>query len=157
MSRYGAKVLHYQGVQTARRYGITLVCRHNRAPFVTGTVIGADVTSGGGIVLNTHSRVLGYSTAAEADVAHRTFAAEGIDTIRLPGSPTLAVVGGYLDIDQFHRAHDLPQARTLGIPVTSIAGTRATTHTATDPSMARELAQRLHEDLSQTRSDEMAR
>ncbi|WP_055490390.1 aspartate kinase [Streptomyces sp. TP-A0356] len=147
MSLYGAKVLHRRSVRTARQHGITLVCRHNREPFRTGTVISSVGAPAASVVLNTKSQALAYDTAAQADHAHSVFHAEGIDTVRLEGEPHLAVVGGYLDIELFHRTQDLPQPRVLGIPVTEITGARATTHIAADPEQARQLAQKLHDAL----------
>lgn len=147
MSLYGAKVLHRRSVRTAKRHGITLVCRHNRAPFPTGTVIstvGAPATS---VVLNTKSRVLAYRTATQADHAHSVFHTEGIDTVRLEDGPHLAIIGGYLDIDHFHRAHSLPRAHVLGIPVTEITGSQAITYIAPGLQQAQELAQKLHDAL----------
>ncbi|MFJ8142962.1 aspartate kinase [Streptomyces sp. NPDC096013] len=147
MSLYGAKVLHRRSVRTARQHGIKLVCRHNRAPFTAGTVISGDGAPASGIVLNTRSQVLGYDTEAQADLAHSVFHTEGVDTVRLEDGPHLVVVGGYLDINRFQRLHDLPEARVLGIPVTEITGTRATTHIAADAEHARQLAQKLHDAL----------
>ncbi|MHC3471048.1 amino acid kinase family protein [Streptomyces sp. 7R007] len=147
MSLYGAKVLHRRSVRTAKQHGITLVCRHNRAPFRVGTVIGGDGGPAAGVVANTKSTILAYATAADADLAHSVFHTEGIDTVRLEDGPHLMVVGGYLDIDRFHRLHDLPRARSVGIPVTEITGSRATTHIAADAEQARWLAQKLHDAL----------
>jgi aspartate kinase len=150
MSLYGAKVLHRRSVRTARQHGITLVCRHNRAPFTSGTVISNEGGPTAGVVANTRSKVLGYATAAQADLAHSVFHTEGIDTVRLEDGPHLVVVGGYLDIDRFQRVHDLPEARVVGIPVTEIIGSRATTHIAADPEEARHLAQKLHDGLPES-------
>ncbi|MDQ0404330.1 MULTISPECIES: aspartate kinase [unclassified Streptomyces] len=147
MSLYGAKVLHRRSVRTAKQHGITLVCRHNRAPFPSGTVIGSEGGPAVGVVLNTKSQVLAYDTAAQADLAHSVFHTEGIDTVRLEDGPHLVVVGGYLDIERFQRLHELPAGRALGIPVTEITGSRATTHIADDPEQARQLAQKLHDAL----------
>ncbi|MFB7497688.1 aspartate kinase [Streptomyces sp. NPDC056161] len=147
MSLYGAKVLHRRSVRTAKQHGIVLVCRHNRAPFPSGTVIGGDGAPAAGVVANTRSEVLAYDTAAAADLAHSVFHAEGIDTVRLEDGPHLVVVGGYLDVGRFQRMHDLPEARIVGIPVTEIIGSRATTHLAADAEQARQLAQKLHEAL----------
>ncbi|GAA0917348.1 aspartate kinase [Streptomyces thermoalcalitolerans] len=147
MSLYGAKVLHRRSVRTAKQHGITLVCRHNRPPFPAGTVISGKGAPAAGVVANTRSKVLAYATAAEADLAHSVFHAEGIDTVRIEDGPHLVVVGGYLDIDRFQRVHGLPQARVVGIPVTEITGSRATTHIADDAEQARQLAQKLHDAL----------
>ncbi|MFI7344766.1 aspartate kinase [Streptomyces sp. NPDC049936] len=147
MSLYGAKVLHRRSVRTAKQHGITLVCRHNRAPFPSGTVIGSEGGPATGVVLNTKSQVLAYDTAAQADLAHSVFHAEGVDTVRLEDGPHLVVVGGYLDIEHFQRAHQLPAGRVLGIPVTEITGSRATTHIADDAEQAHRLAQKLHDAL----------
>ncbi|MFI6210266.1 aspartate kinase [Streptomyces sp. NPDC051041] len=147
MSLYGAKVLHRRSVRTARQHGITLVCRLNRPPFSSGTVISREGSPSASVVLNTRSRVIGYATEAQADRAHSVFHAEGIDTVRLEDGPHLMVVGGYLDIERFHRTHDLPQARVLGIPVTEIVGSRATTHVVADAEQARRLSQKLHDEL----------
>ncbi|MBG0854629.1 aspartate kinase [Streptomyces spinoverrucosus] len=150
MSRYGAKVLHRRSVRTAKQHGITLVCRHNRSPFPSGTVISAEGGPAAGVVLNTKSSVLAYDTAAQADLAHSVFHTENVDTVRLEDGPHLVIVGGYLDIEHFQRAHNLPEGRVLGIPVTEITGSRATTHIAADPEEARDLAQKLHDALPET-------
>ncbi|MDF3301133.1 amino acid kinase family protein [Streptomyces tropicalis] len=147
LSLHGAKVLHRRSVRTAKQHGIRLVCRLNRAPFSSGTVISAEGGPAAGVVLNTKSTVLAHASAAEADRAHSVFHTEGIDTVRLEDGPHLVVVGGYLDIDRFQREHGLPPARELGIPVTEIVGSRVTTHIAADPGQARELAQKLHDAL----------
>ncbi|MDT0446959.1 aspartate kinase [Streptomyces sp. DSM 41886] len=147
MSLYGAKVLHRRSVRTAKQHGITLVCRHNRAPFPSGTVIGSTGAPTASVVLNTKSTVLAYDTTAQANRAHSVFHTEGIDTVRLEDGPHLIIVGGYLDIERCQRTHDLPRARALGIPVTEITGSRAITHIADEPEQARRLAQKLHDAL----------
>lgn len=95
-------------------------------------------------MLNTESRVLGYRTDAQADHAHGVLGTEGVDTVRLTGGPQLAVIGGHRDLDRLHRADDLPEGEVLGVPVTEITGTRATTRIARDPEEAVRLARRLH-------------
>ncbi|CAL9423699.1 amino acid kinase family protein [Streptomyces sp. enrichment culture] len=147
MSLYGAKVLHRRSVRTAQQHGITLICRHNKAPFASGTVISAEGAPATGVVANTRSTVLAYATETDADRAHSVFHSEGVDTVRLEDGPHLAVVGGYLDIDHFQQVHQLPRARDMGVLVAEITGSRATTHIAADADQARALARKLHADL----------
>lgn len=147
MSLYGAKVLHRRSVRTAKQHGITLICRHNRAPFASGTVISGKGAPAAGVVANTRSKVLAYGTETDADRAHSVFHSEGVDTVRLEDGPHLAVVGGYLDIDHFQQVHQLPHAREVGVLVTEINGSRATTHIADDAEHARALARKLHDAL----------
>ncbi|WP_446047175.1 amino acid kinase family protein [Streptomyces olivaceus] len=147
MSLYGAKVLHRRSVRTAQQHGITLICRHNKAPFASGTVISGEGAPAAGIVANTRSRVLSYATDVDADRAHSVFHSEGIDTVRLEDGPHLAVVGGYLDIDHFQQTHGLPHTRDVGVLVTEITGSRATTYIADDAEQARALARKLHDAL----------
>ncbi|MCZ0985632.1 aspartate kinase [Streptomyces diastatochromogenes] len=147
MARYGTRVLHRPCVRAAEEYGVALVRRRNRAPYPAGTRIGATGVRAAAVVLNTESRVLGYRTDAQADHAHGVLGTEGVDTVRLPGGPQLAVIGGQRDLDRLHRVDDLPEAEVLGVPVTEITGTRATTRIARDPEEAVRLARRLHDAL----------
>ena len=147
MARYGARVLHRPCVRAAEEHGVTLVRRRNRAPYQAGTLIGDTGVRAAAVVLNTESRVLGYRTDAQADHAHGVLGTEGVDTVRLTGGPHLAVIGGHRDLDRLHRVDDLPEAEILGVPVTEITGTRATTRIAHDPEEAVRLAQRLHDTL----------
>lgn len=146
LSAHGAKVLHARSVKAAKQYGITLVCRVNRPPFRTGTVIGPEGAPVAGVVLNERSRVLAFATAEEADKAHSVFRSEGVETVRLEGGAHIAVIGGYLDLEGFLDQHGLPRPQLLGIPVTQIQGSQVTTHIAEDAAAARQLAQRLHDD-----------
>ncbi len=147
MSLHGAKVLHRRAVRTAKKHGITLVCRRNRAPYEEGTVIGPEGAPAAAVILNRHSRVLAYADAADADRAHSIFHTQGVDTVRLEDGPHLALIGGYLDLDHFQRQHGLPESRPVGIPVAEITGSRVTTHIAADDIEAQELAQKLHDSL----------
>ncbi|MBF9068083.1 amino acid kinase family protein [Streptacidiphilus fuscans] len=147
MSLYGAKVLHRRSIQLARRHGISIVCRLNRAPFTTGTVIGAVGAGESAVVLNDRSLVLEYASDAEADHVHSVFHAEGVDSVRLATGAQVAVIGGYLDLAEFQRRNRLPDGQVRGIPVTEVHGAHPITHVAPDVDAAERLAQSLHDAL----------
>lgn len=148
LSLHGAKVLHRRAVRLAQQHGIAIVCRHNRAPFPAGTTISAVGSPTEAVIVNRRSVVLGYQDDAQADLAHAAFHAQGVDTTRLEGAPQVAVIGGYLDLEEFQRRHHLPPARVEGIPVCEVHGSRVTTHLAPDEYEAVVLAQRLHDDIA---------
>ncbi|MFJ6786908.1 amino acid kinase family protein [Streptomyces angustmyceticus] len=146
MSHQGAKMLHHRSVRLAEQHGITLVCRHNKAPFTPGTVIGAGGPADA-VVLNLRSAVLGYPDHATADRAHHALSGDGLDVIRLDDSPGMALIGGYMDHEESHRRHGLVPGHAVGIPVTEIRNGRSTLHVAADEDTAVQLAQKLHDHL----------
>ncbi|MFJ8674254.1 aspartate kinase [Streptomyces sp. NPDC093589] len=146
MSRQGAKVLHHRAVRLAEEHDVTIVCRHNRAPFLRGTVIGTGAPADA-VVLNLRSLVLGYPDGSAADRAYRAFRSDGVDVIRLEDGPRVAVIGGYVDQDEAQRRHGIACGHVVGIPVTEIKDSRATVHVAADEGEAVRLAQKLHDNL----------
>ncbi|MEV4432389.1 aspartate kinase [Streptomyces sp. NPDC049585] len=153
MSRHGAKVLHRRAVRLAEQHGVTIVCRHNTAPFARGTVIGAGEAVADAVVLNLRSLVLAFPDATAADRAFDAFRADGVDALRLEDGPHVAVVGGYVDQEEAQRRHGLAPGRVVGIPVTQIRGGRATVHVAADEDAATTLARRLHAELPPPTTD----
>ncbi|MFI9275529.1 aspartate kinase [Kitasatospora sp. NPDC052896] len=147
MSSHGAKVLHRRAVALAQQHGVAIVCRHNRAPFTTGTVIGPVGGPADAVVLNLRSTVLEYPGRRVADRAHEAFRSEGVDTVRLADGPRVAVIGGYLDQAECQRRHGLVPGRVVGIPVIEVSGGRSTVHVAADEDAAVRLAQKLHDNL----------
>ncbi|AEW98542.1 amino acid kinase family protein [Streptantibioticus cattleyicolor] len=147
LSTYGAKVLHRRAVQLARQHGISIVCRLNTEPFRAGTVIGATGDPAAAVIVNRRSVVLNHRDDTEADLAYSTFRTQGVDAVRLSEGPRVALIGGFLDLAEFQRRHDLPPAEITGIPVTALRGSQAEVHTAADEHEAVGLAQRLHDEL----------
>ncbi|MEU5052243.1 aspartate kinase [Streptomyces sp. NPDC021096] len=148
MSRQGAKVLHRRSVRLAEQHGVTIVCRHNKEPFTTGTLIGGTGARADAVVLNLRSTVLGYPDHTAADRAHQAFRADGVDAVRLEDGPHVAVIGGYVDQEETQRRHGLVPGRAVGIPVTEIRGGRPVVHIAADEDEAVRLAQKLHDNLA---------
>ncbi|MEB8340245.1 amino acid kinase family protein [Streptomyces endophyticus] len=148
MSRHGAKVLHHRAVRLAQQHGVTIRCRHNKAPFTQGTVIGPGGPSASAVVLNLRSRVLDYPDPAAADRAHRAFRADGVETLRLPDGPQVAVIGGYVDAEETQLRHGVTPGRPCGFPVTVLHEDRTAVHTAADEPAAVRLAQHLHDELA---------
>lgn len=144
MSLQGAKVIQRRAVALARGRGVEIVLRHNRAPFAHGTTVGVRGEPVEAVVLNRRSVALCYGTEALADRAHAAFHAEHIDTVRLPSGPLVVVVGGFVDLEDFHQRHALAPAAFAGVPVTVLRGPAATTHLAADEEEAVRLARRLH-------------
>lgn len=98
LSALGAKVLHPRAVRLARDRGVTIVCRLNREPFTTGTVIGergrppyAVVVAGNAVV----ARCPDPDALARAGEA---LAGRGVDALTLPQELAVAVPGGYVDV-----------------------------------------------------------
>ncbi|MEU9014100.1 aspartate kinase [Streptomyces sp. NPDC048479] len=147
MSRLGAKVLHRRAVRLAERNGVTIICRHNKQPFLPGTVIGTGGGPTGVVVLNLRSLVLRYPDHRSADRAHRAFRSDGVDTVRLDDSPAVALIGGYVDQQESQRRHGLVPGQVVGIPVTEISGGHTTVHVAADEDEAVRLARKLHDNL----------
>jgi aspartate kinase len=147
MSLYGAKVLHRRSVRLAQKHRIDIVCRLNRAPFPEGSVIGTRGTSACAVVLNQRSTVLRYDSEDEADRAFAAFHGANIDTIRLTTGPLVAVVGGFVDLEEFQRRQGLVPGAFAGIPVTALRGSKVATHLAASEDEALHLAQRLHDEL----------
>lgn len=145
MSLYGAKVLHRRSVRLAQKHKIEIVCRLNRTPFTIGSVIGTAGASASAVVLNQRSVAMSYATDAEADQAFAAFHSANIDTIRLTTGPQLAVVGGFVDLDEFQRRNGLTPGTYAGVPVTALRGSKAATHLAASEDDALHLAQRLHD------------
>ncbi|WP_326770463.1 aspartate kinase (plasmid) [Streptomyces sp. NBC_01591] len=145
MSRHGAKVLHHRAVRLAERHGIEIRCRHNKEPFTPGTVIGPGKSSASAVVLNLRSRVLEYPDDSTADLAHRAFRTDGVQSLRLTDGPRVAVIGGYADQRESQLRHGVDPGRTAGVPVTALHGGRGVVHTAGDEAAAVRLAQRLHD------------
>ncbi|MGW3286175.1 amino acid kinase family protein [Streptomyces sp. NPDC001002] len=147
MSLYGAKVLHRRAVQLALRHNIEIVCRYNRAPFTQGTTISREGNQLTAIVFNQRSVVLGYDSDDAADIAHGLFHAAGIDTVRLTEKPWVAVVGGFVDLEEVQRRQNLKPGTYVGVPVAEIRGSKVVTHIAGDGEDALHLAQRLHDTI----------
>ncbi|MEU4166626.1 aspartate kinase [Streptomyces sp. NPDC026665] len=147
MSLYGAKVLHRRAVRLAQKHRIEIVCRLNRAPFPIGSVIGTGGTSASAVVLNQRSIALSYDSDADADVAFAAFHAANIDTIRLTTGPQVAVMGGFVDLEEFQRRQGLKPGVYAGVPVTALRGSKVATHLAAGEDDALHLAQRLHDEL----------
>ncbi|MFE5210515.1 aspartate kinase [Streptomyces sp. NPDC056600] len=147
MSLYGAKVLHRRSVRLAQKHGIDIVCRLNRAPYGAGSVIGTRGATASAVVLNQRSTVLRYATEAAADHAYATFHGANIDTVRLTDGPLVAVIGGFVDLEEFQRRQGLTLGVHAGIPVTALRGSKVATHLAENEEEALYLAQRLHDEL----------
>ncbi len=156
LSRHGAKVLHHRAVLTARRNGTVIVCRGNREPYPTGSRVGGEAGAAGAagasgaptaaaVVLNTRSRVLRYPSGAAADHAHRAFRGEGVEAVRLPAGPLVAVIGGYVDEEAVRLRHGLERGLPAGVPVTAVRDGVVVTRIAPGPQDAVALAQRLHD------------
>lgn len=144
LSLHGAKVIHRRAVALARKRGVEIVLRHNRAPFTHGTTVGAAGEPAAAVVLNRRSVALRYGSEALADRAHAAFHAEHIDTVRLPEGPLVVVAGGFVDLEDFHRRSALAPGTFAGVPVTVLRGAAATTHLAADEEESVRLAGRLH-------------
>ncbi|MGW7413552.1 amino acid kinase family protein [Streptomyces sp. NPDC054863] len=153
MSRHGAKVLHRRAVRLAECHGVTLVCRLNKAPFASGTVIGAHGSPADAVVLNLRSTVHRYPDHPTADRAHHAFRSDGLDTVRLDERPEVVLIGGYADPGESERRHGLAPGVVAGIPVTAIRGGTPTVHLAEDDDEAVRLAQKLHNNLPAPASD----
>ncbi|MFE9566422.1 aspartate kinase [Streptomyces sp. NPDC006487] len=147
MSLYGAKVLHRRSVRLAQKHGVEIVCRLNRAPFTEGSVIGSAGASATAVVLNQRSVALSYDSDADADLAFNAFHGANIDTIRLTTGPLVAVVGGFVDLEEFQRRGGLTPGTYAGVPVTALRGSKVATHLAADGGEALHLAQQLHDIL----------
>ncbi|GAA1196949.1 aspartate kinase [Streptomyces hebeiensis] len=145
MSLYGAKVLHRRAVRLAQRNRIEIVCRYNRPPFPTGSVIGTAGSTVAAVVLNQRSSALRYDSDELADKAYTVFHAENIDAVRLNSGPLVAITGGFVDLPEFQRRHGLTPGEYAGLPVTAVRGSKVVTHLAADEEDALHLAQRLHD------------
>ncbi|MFJ6016540.1 aspartate kinase [Streptomyces sp. NPDC092952] len=150
MSLHGAKVLHHRAVRLAERHGITIRCRHNQEPFLTGTVIGPGGPDASAVVLNLRSRVLDYPDRATADLAHQAFLADGVEALRPSDGDghRVAVIGGYVDPEETQLRHGVTPGRVNGVPVTVLREGSARLHTAEGEAAAVRLAQRLHDGLA---------
>lgn len=147
MSLHGAKVLHRHAVRLAKQHGITIVCRLNKAPFPSGTTIGPDGSAADAVVVNKKSVVLEFADDAAADIAHGTFHAQGLDSVRLETGAHVALTNGYLDLEGFGARHKLPPFRAVGIPVAEVSGSQVITTIAADAAEAVEVAQQVHDAL----------
>ncbi|GHD20908.1 aspartate kinase [Streptomyces galbus] len=147
MSLYGAKVLHRRSVRLAQKSKVEIVCRLNRAPFRVGSVIGRRGASAAAVVLNQRSTALRYASDQDADRAYAAFHSANIDTVRLTTGPLVAVIGGFVDLDEFQRRKGLTPGAVAGVPVTALRGSKAATHVAAGEDEALHLAQRLHDVL----------
>lgn len=147
MSLHGAKVLHRHAVRLAKQHGITIVCRLNRAPFPSGTTIGARGSAASAVVVNKKSVVLEFEDAGAADIAHSTFHAQGLDSVRLETGAHVALTNGYLDLEGFGQRHALPPYHPAGIPVAEVSGSQVITTIVADVAEAVEVAQRIHDAL----------
>ncbi|MET9652956.1 aspartate kinase [Streptomyces sp. NPDC006460] len=147
MSRYGAKVIHRRAVELARRHRIELVLRDNRPPYDTGTTVGPAGAPVASVVLDRRSTCLRYASEHSADLAFAALHAAHVEAVRLPDGPLVAVVGGYVDLDDFHLRHGLRPGVPAGVPVTVLRGAAGTTHLAADGDGALALARRLHDEL----------
>ncbi|MFJ1972095.1 aspartate kinase [Streptomyces sp. NPDC087903] len=147
MSLYGAKVLHRRSVRLAQKHRVEIACRLNRAPFRTGSVIGKRGASAAAVVLNQRSTALRYASEQDADRAFAAFHGANIDTVRLTSGPLVAVIGGFVDLEEFQRRKGLTPGVVAGVPVTALRGSKAATHVAADEDDALLLAQRLHDAL----------
>ncbi|MFJ6798065.1 aspartate kinase [Streptomyces sp. NPDC091268] len=144
LSLHGAKVIHRRAVELARRRGVEIVLRHNRAPFAHGTTVGAAGEPVAAVVAGGRSVALRYGSEELADRAHAAFHAAHIDTVRLPDGPLVVVVGGFVDLEDFHRRRALAAPAFAGVPVTVLHGPTARTHLTADEDAALRLARRLH-------------
>jgi aspartate kinase len=147
MSLYGAKVLHRRSVRLAQKHRVEIVCRLNRAPFTVGSVIGTGGTEASAVVLNQRSVALAYASDADADQAFNAFHQANIDTIRLTTGPLVAVIGGFVDLEEFQRRNGLTPGTYAGVPVTALRGSKVATHLAPGEDAALHLAQWLHDRL----------
>lgn len=147
MSLHGAKVLHRHAVRLAKQHGIAIVCRLNKAPFPSGTTIGARGSAASAVVVNKKSVVLEFGDDAAADIAHSTFHAQGLDSVRLETGAHVALTNGYLDLEGFGRRHELPPYHPVGIPVAEVSGSQVITTIAADVAEAVEVAQQIHDAL----------
>ncbi|OON81126.1 amino acid kinase family protein [Streptomyces tsukubensis] len=153
MSLYGAKVLHRRAVRLAQRHKIEIVCRYNRAPFPTGSVIGTAGSTVAAVVLNQRSAALRYETDDLADQAYKVFHGANIDVVRLTSGPLVAVTGGFVDLPEFQRRHGLTPGEYAGVPLTAVRGSQVVTQLAADEEDALHVAQRLHDHVNRPGTD----
>ncbi|MFM9368766.1 aspartate kinase [Streptomyces sp. Da 82-17] len=153
MSLYGAKVLHRRAVRLAQRNRIEIVCRYNRAPFPTGSVIGSAGSSVAAVVLNQRSTALRYPTDELADQAFAVFHAANIDVVRLTSGPLVAITGGFVDLPEFQRRNGITPGEYAGVPVTAVRGSQVATQLAADEEDALHVSQRLHDYVNRPGAD----
>ena len=153
MSRHGAKVLHRRAVRLAQRHRIEIVCRYNRPPFPTGSVIGNAGSSVAAVVnLTSARRLCGTRRKELADRAYTVFHGANIDVVRLTSGP-LVTIRGIRDLPEFQRRNGLVPGEYAGVPATAVRGSQVVTQLAADDEDALHLSQRLHDHVNRPGAD----
>ncbi|WP_084960312.1 aspartate kinase [Thermoactinospora rubra] len=147
LSLRGARVLHGRAVRMAHRHGVAIVCRANRPPFASGTVITESGAPVAAVVVNPSSMVVRFPTTLDSDRAHAAFSQAGIEALRLDSEPVVVIANGHVDAEGFLADHDLPGKVTKEIPVTEVDGGATRTHLAPGIESGVELARELHRKL----------
>ncbi|AGL18132.1 aspartokinase [Actinoplanes sp. N902-109] len=145
LSGLGARVLHRRAVQMAQRHGVRIVCRLNRAPYHSGSIIGPAGVPTGAVVVNPNAVVVRFADDRTAGIGHAALQQGGIETLRMPDGPVVVVVNGYVDVPGFLHAHNLAGEVTGQVPVTEVLGTTTRVHLTADADAAVRLARELHD------------
>lgn len=148
MALRGAKVMHRQAVNLAKKHGIQIFCHKNRTPYSCGTVI-TGKNWANGIVWDKNSVLLDFSAESERVKAMSLFSDADVPflEVREGDNRYLAVTGGYFNSVVFLRKNALSVEQKPGHLISLFKTNASIQHQVVAPHKAREICRKMHEEV----------